>query len=77
METSRGGLIFQNPDELKAAIHTLATDNVKRDVMGNAAKQAFAERWCEDVAIKSYLDLICKIVEKGKVGGVKEEFVRG
>ena len=72
VETSRGGLIFQNPDELKAAIHTLATDNVKRDVMGNAAKQAFAERWCEDVGIKAYLGLICKIAEKRKVGGIKE-----
>jgi glycosyltransferase involved in cell wall biosynthesis len=76
VETSRGGVIFQDCHELKAAIHTLATDKRRRERMGNAAKRAFKERWSEEVGLKVYLDLIRKMAEKRKISGVQEAFVR-
>lgn len=75
VEASGGGLMFQNRDELKAAIHTLATDKAKRDTMGKAAKRAFAARWSEDVALDAYFDLIRKIAEKRKIRGIQEAFI--
>jgi glycosyltransferase involved in cell wall biosynthesis len=72
VEASGGGLTFENRDELKAAIHTLATDQAKRDTMGKAAQHAFETRWSEDVALDAYFDLIRKIAEKRKIRGIEE-----
>jgi glycosyltransferase involved in cell wall biosynthesis len=77
VEASGGGLMFQNRDELKAAIHTLATDKSKSDAMGTAAKRAFAARWSEEVALKVYFDLIRKIAEKRKISGIQEALIDG
>jgi glycosyltransferase involved in cell wall biosynthesis len=77
VETSGGGLMFQNRAELKAAIHTLATDKSKSDAMGTAAKRAFAARWSEKVALEVYFDLIRKIAEKRKIGGIQDALVHG
>jgi glycosyltransferase involved in cell wall biosynthesis len=74
VEASGGGLMFQNRDELKAAIHTLATDRAKRDTMGKDGKSAFAARWSEDVALGAYFDLIRKIAQRRKIRGVQEAF---
>jgi glycosyltransferase involved in cell wall biosynthesis len=77
VEASGGGLLFQNRDELKAAIHTLATDKSKSDAMGTAAKRAFAAHWSEEVALKVYFDLIRKIAEKRNIGGIQEALFHG
>jgi glycosyltransferase involved in cell wall biosynthesis len=75
VEASGAGLMFQGRDELKAAIHTLATDKKKRDSMGNAAKRTFAARWSENVALGAYFDLIRKIAEKRKIRSVQEALI--
>jgi glycosyltransferase involved in cell wall biosynthesis len=75
VEASGGGLTFENRDELKAAIHTLTSDQAKRDTMGKAAKRAFAARWSEDVALDAYFDLIRRIAEKRKIRSIQELFI--
>jgi glycosyltransferase involved in cell wall biosynthesis len=75
VEACGAGLMFQSRDELKAAIHTLATDKTVRDTMGKAAKRAFAARWSEDVALDAYLDLIRRIAEKRKIRNIQELFI--
>src|SRR5262249_5722336 len=77
VETSRGGVIFQDRDELKVAIHTLATDQRQRERIGNAAKRAFKARWSEEKGLKAYLNLIRKIAEKRNISGLQKVFVRG
>jgi len=77
VETSRGGVIFQDRDELKVAIQTLATDKRQRQRMGNAAKRAFKERWSEEVGLKAYFNLIRKIAERRNISGVQEAFIDG
>jgi glycosyltransferase involved in cell wall biosynthesis len=75
VEASGAGLMFHNRDELKAAIHTLATDKTARDKMGLAAKRAFAARWSEDVALDAYLDLIRRVAEKRKIRSLQRIFI--
>ena len=77
LEKSCGGVIFQNRDELKTAIQMLATDDVRREAMGKAAKLAFAASWSEEVGMQAYLELIRKIAEKRNISAIKEAFVRG
>jgi glycosyltransferase involved in cell wall biosynthesis len=72
VQSSGGGLLFQNRDELKLAIQILATDKEKRDMMGKAAKRAFKARWSEGVALSAYFDVIRTIAEKRKIREIQE-----
>jgi glycosyltransferase involved in cell wall biosynthesis len=58
VEQARGGLLFSTPEELRAALHTVASDPACRMNMGAAGRRAFLSRWSEDVVVPAYLGVI-------------------
>ncbi|MDH3639757.1 MAG: glycosyltransferase family 4 protein [Gammaproteobacteria bacterium] len=61
---SGGGLLFDTPAELKAAIDALTVDAGQRAKLGAAAAHAFEARWSEDVALTEYFTLIRNLAEQ-------------
>jgi len=74
VEASGGGFMFQNREELVAAIHTLTADKAKRDAMGEAARGAFTRLWSEKIAIEAYFNLIQSIAERRNLSAIREAF---
>jgi glycosyltransferase involved in cell wall biosynthesis len=58
VEQARGGLLFSTPEELRAALRTVASDPTRRMNMGAAARRAYLSRWSEDVVVPAYLGLV-------------------
>jgi len=58
VNSTQGGLLFDDGPSLKAAIKEIAEDPERRDTMGQAALQAFEQRWTEKVSLACYFDLI-------------------
>lgn len=55
---SQGGILFETPAELDAALTSLGTDSALRDRLGAAGREAFVTRWSESVALERYFDVI-------------------
>ena len=58
VEAAGAGLLFENRAELEAAIRELSESPSRRDVLGQAGRAAFAERWSEEAVMPQYLELI-------------------
>ena len=58
IEESGGGLLFQTPDQLRAAMLRLLHEPGLRERMGTEGRKALDARWSETVAMDAYLDLI-------------------
>jgi glycosyltransferase involved in cell wall biosynthesis len=56
--TSGGGLIFDDTDELVAAMERVRTEPGLREELGERGYQAFVERWSEEPHIESYFAAI-------------------
>jgi len=63
---SRGGLLFNNQQELKSCLDRLASDHAFRSELGDAGRRAFLDNWSENVVLQRYLDLIDQIPEREK-----------
>ena len=58
VEISGGGALFSDDQELLAAMNKLRTDRAYRDTVATSARRAFETRWCEDVVVPRYLELL-------------------
>jgi len=58
IEESGGGLLFRDPNELRAALARLAGDGALRARLGASGQRTVETRWSEDTAVAAYLELI-------------------
>jgi glycosyltransferase involved in cell wall biosynthesis len=64
VQTSGGGLLFENEAELGEAIERLGGDATLREKLGRAGHLALRERWTESVVLEQYFDLITRVAER-------------
>lgn len=67
VDESGGGLVFDTPDGLVAALDRLATDESLRDELGENGHRARHSRWSESVHLDRYFGLID---ERRRAGGL-------
>lgn len=75
VEDSGGGFIYNNEDELVAAIQKLAADSALRNELGEKGYAAFIKYWNEDAHLEKYLGLIATLQEK-KVKNVEPKPIK-
>lgn len=61
VEDSGGGIIYENEDELIAAIQRLAADPELRDQLGEKGYDAYSRFWNEEAHLDKYLGLIDRL----------------
>jgi glycosyltransferase involved in cell wall biosynthesis len=64
VESSGGGLLFDDDQELHDGIERLETDPELRASLGRAGLRALEERWTEAVVMEKYFDLILRVAEE-------------
>ena len=64
VERSKGGLLFDSADELRAAMDRLRTDAVFRTNAAIAGRQAFETHWQESVVVPEYLSLVRRAADR-------------
>lgn len=63
VQTSGGGLLFENGQELDEALARLGGDPTLREKLGRSGHEALRERWTESVVLEQYFDLITRVAE--------------
>ncbi|MBK5294168.1 MAG: glycosyltransferase family 4 protein [Acidobacteriia bacterium] len=58
IQQSGGGLLFSTQDDLRQALHRMATDQHLRLQLSQAARAAFGSRWTEQVGMDQYFAVI-------------------
>jgi glycosyltransferase involved in cell wall biosynthesis len=61
IEESRGGFVFETEKELVSAMDQLLDDPELRQQVGQHGYEAFQQKWCADVHIPRYLELVEQI----------------
>ena len=70
--TAQGGEVFSTREELVSSMARLAGDRAYRDRLGCAGRRAFEERWCEQVVVPKYLDIVRQAAERKREGTILE-----
>lgn len=58
IERCGGGLLFEDAEELEAAMRRLRQDESFRAELGRRARRGFLEHWTEDAVVPRFLDLV-------------------
>lgn len=58
VETSGGGVLFEDEAELEAGLHRLGSEPLRRDEMAAAGHDAFRRVWVESAVVPRYLDVV-------------------
>lgn len=69
VKESQGGLSYETPEELLAAMERLRTDSAVRRAMGEFGYQKHLERWSESAHIEDYMRLLGQAAER-KFGSI-------
>ncbi len=64
VDTSKAGLLFETPEDLRAAMQALSQDQALRARMSAGAFASFAEHWSESAVMARYLDVVRVAAEK-------------
>jgi glycosyltransferase involved in cell wall biosynthesis len=72
VETTRAGLLFSTPDELRAALERLAADADLARRMGANARASFESSWSERAFLDRYFELIAATARRKGRNGVVE-----
>ena len=64
IEQSAGGLLFDDNEQLVAAMDSLRKDDALRRDMGAAARDSFSRLWSEDAVIPRYLEILRRAAER-------------
>ena len=75
--TAEGGEVFSTREELVASMARLAGDPAYRDRLGGAGRRAFQERWCEQVVVPKYLEIVRQAAERKREGTILERLSPG
>jgi glycosyltransferase involved in cell wall biosynthesis len=71
IEDSGGGFVYSTEDQLINALEKLGSNPDLRDSLGEKGYDAFLKYWSEDAHIKSYMNLIDRLMQKKRKKGVK------
>jgi glycosyltransferase involved in cell wall biosynthesis len=69
---SDGGLIYNTPEELAAAMKAIASDDTLRNRLGRNGRDATGSRWSEKKHINLYIELILDAMKQQEAGGPSE-----
>ncbi len=58
IEQSGGGLLFNSPEEMEAALNRLLDNRPLRDELGARGQQAYRQNWTDEVHVRQYLSII-------------------
>jgi glycosyltransferase involved in cell wall biosynthesis len=72
VRASKGGLLYETPEEFDRAVIELSADPSRRDEMGRAAAAAFDRHWSEDVAMERYFAVIHEVAKRRGIRSVVE-----
>ena len=72
VESSRAGLLFGTPHEMRAAIERLASDAELAHRMGSNARASFEKTWSERAFLDRYFELIATTARRKGRAGVAE-----
>ena len=64
VETASAGELFENEQELLAALRRFIDDSAQRQRLGDRGREAFHRYWCESVVVPRYLDIVARAAEK-------------
>lgn len=64
VETADGGLLFETPAELEAALDRFAGDPEFRRRAGERARRGFLENWTEEVVVERHLEVLERAMER-------------
>ena len=64
VEAAGGGELFEDADELLAAMRRLQVDPAHRDALARSGLEAFRARWSERAVVPRYLDLVRRLAER-------------
>ncbi len=70
VETHGGGLTYDNPRDLKVAIHRLTTDAGLRSSLGKQGRRAYETEFAEDSFLAHYLEVVNELLESKRAGRV-------
>jgi glycosyltransferase involved in cell wall biosynthesis len=71
VDDSGGGIIYNDPDELLAAIKRLAEEDQLREELGRYGYEAYLRYWNEESHMRQYLGLIHELQEKRSLAGAR------
>jgi glycosyltransferase involved in cell wall biosynthesis len=69
VETSGGGELFANTDELVASMRRLQRDGALRDRLGRLGYEAFQKHWHQRVVVPRYLDIVRRAADRKNGSG--------
>jgi glycosyltransferase involved in cell wall biosynthesis len=64
VDTTRGGIVYESPAELRRALRSLATDAQRRETMGQCARTGYEQHYSQERYLDRYVALIKMIAEK-------------
>jgi len=64
VESSGGGILFEDESELRAALAELGGDAARRRALGDSGHRALLASWTESVVLKKYFEVIAREAEK-------------
>jgi glycosyltransferase involved in cell wall biosynthesis len=64
VEQARAGVLFETPDELLAALHSMQNDAVQRAKWADNGEQAYREHYCESRVLPRYLDIVRRAAQR-------------
>jgi glycosyltransferase involved in cell wall biosynthesis len=67
VERCQGGLLFDGPEELRAALVRIQGDPLLRQKLAESGRQGFQDHWSETAVIPRYLEIVRRVIP-AKVG---------
>jgi glycosyltransferase involved in cell wall biosynthesis len=64
VEAAAAGDLFENEQELLAALRRFIDDGARRRRLGECGRRAFRRYWCESVVVPRYLDIVARAAQR-------------
>jgi len=72
IEYSKGGILFNNHEQLQQALVRLASDSSLRRSMGDAGRSAYEARWSQVASMNAYFTIIRRVAKQRGIEEVLE-----
>ncbi len=68
VETYGGGLTYDNPRDLKVAIHRISSDAGLRRTLGRQGRRAYEKEFAEDAFLAHYMEVVSELLSGKRAG---------